>query len=52
MSDKAAKFTVGTEVFYRNKAKGAEGEGILCSVTSVIGDGKQRRSGCVHLHSR
>lgn len=37
------RFTVGTEVFYRNKAKGAEGEGILCSVTNIIGDGKQRR---------
>ncbi|KAF2757618.1 hypothetical protein EJ05DRAFT_538780 [Pseudovirgaria hyperparasitica] len=33
----------GTEVFYRNKAKAVEGEGILCSVTAVIGDGKQRR---------
>lgn len=34
---------VGAEVFYRNKAKAAEGEGILCNVTNVIGEGKQRR---------
>ncbi|OCK84366.1 hypothetical protein K432DRAFT_289125 [Lepidopterella palustris CBS 459.81] len=37
------KLQVDTEVLYRNKAKAAEGEGILCRVTSVIGEGKQRR---------
>ncbi|EKG20953.1 SAGA-associated factor 29 [Macrophomina phaseolina MS6] len=37
------RLSVGTEVFYRNKQKNTEGEGILCSVTSVIGEGKQRR---------
>ncbi|KAF2817720.1 uncharacterized protein BDZ99DRAFT_432044 [Mytilinidion resinicola] len=37
------KLQVTTEVLYRNKAKAAEGEGILCRVTSVIGEGKQRR---------
>lgn len=30
-------------VFYKNKGRAAEGEGILCRVTSVIGEGKQRR---------
>lgn len=30
-------------VFYRNKGRGQEGEGILCRVTNVIGEGKQRR---------
>lgn len=30
-------------VFYRNKGRAAEGEGILCRVTNVIGEGKQRR---------
>ena len=34
---------VGAMVFYRNKGRAAEGEGILCKVTNVIGDGKQRR---------
>ncbi|KAF2181975.1 hypothetical protein K469DRAFT_670424 [Zopfia rhizophila CBS 207.26] len=35
---------VNTEVLYRNnKARTVEGEGILCRVTSVIGEGKQRR---------
>ncbi|KAF2452930.1 SGF29 tudor-like domain-containing protein [Lineolata rhizophorae] len=34
---------VGVEVFYRNKTKAVEGEGILCSITNVIGEGKQRR---------
>ncbi|KAF4555953.1 SAGA-associated factor 29-like protein [Elsinoe fawcettii] len=33
----------GAMVFYRNKNRAAEGEGILCRVTSVIGEGKQRR---------
>ncbi|KAF2102673.1 hypothetical protein NA57DRAFT_71661 [Rhizodiscina lignyota] len=52
------KLTVGAEVFYRNSPRPTprgkpssiaapleqpEGEGILCSVTSVIGEGKQRR---------
>lgn len=33
-----------TEVLYRNnKSRASEGEGILCRVTSVIGEGKQRR---------
>ncbi|GAB7366534.1 hypothetical protein MBLNU230_g8522t1 [Neophaeotheca triangularis] len=30
-------------VFHRHKDPSAEGEGILCRVTSVIGEGKQRR---------
>ncbi|KAF2269823.1 hypothetical protein CC78DRAFT_564509 [Lojkania enalia] len=35
---------VNTEVLYRpNKSRTFEGEGILCRVTSVIGEGKQRR---------
>ena len=38
---------VGTEVLYRKKGpqkgKDTEGDGILCEVTSVIGEGKQRR---------
>ncbi|KAF2643948.1 hypothetical protein P280DRAFT_420498, partial [Massarina eburnea CBS 473.64] len=38
---------VNTEVLYRNpkasRPPTAEGEGILCRVTSVIGEGKQRR---------
>ena len=37
------KLVAGTEVLYRNKGRTAEGEGILCSVTSVTGEGKQRR---------
>jgi SAGA-associated factor 29 len=42
------KFQVGTEVLYRKKGVGKavdpnEGEGMLCQVTSVIGEGKQRR---------
>ncbi|EON64035.1 hypothetical protein W97_03265 [Coniosporium apollinis CBS 100218] len=37
------KLQVGTEVCYKNKAKAAEGEGILCSITNVVGEGKQRR---------
>jgi len=35
--------SVGDMVFYRNKGRAQEGEGILCRVTSVIGEGKQRR---------
>ncbi|KAF2087348.1 hypothetical protein K490DRAFT_65740 [Saccharata proteae CBS 121410] len=41
--DSRHRLTVGTEVFYRNKQKNTEGEGILCQITSVIGEGKQRR---------
>lgn len=38
------RLSVGTEVVYRNnKSRSVEGEGILCRVTSVIGEGKQRR---------
>ncbi|PSN66113.1 hypothetical protein BS50DRAFT_677394 [Corynespora cassiicola Philippines] len=38
------RLTVNTEVLYRNnKSRNSEGEGILCRVTSVIGEGKQRR---------
>ncbi|KIW03584.1 uncharacterized protein PV09_05339 [Verruconis gallopava] len=41
------KFQVGTEVLYRKKGVGKvdpnDGEGMLCQVTSVIGEGKQRR---------
>ena len=43
VSTEKHKLHVNTEVLYRNKAKAAEGEGILCRVTSVIGEGKQRR---------
>ncbi|KAF2748584.1 hypothetical protein M011DRAFT_466384 [Sporormia fimetaria CBS 119925] len=38
--------TLHTEVLYRNHSKSrpsTEGEGILCRVTAVIGEGKQRR---------
>lgn len=35
--------SVGAMVYYRNKGRAQEGEGILCRVTSVIGEGKQRR---------
>lgn len=34
---------LGETVFYRKKGRDAEGEGILCRVTNVIGEGKQRR---------
>lgn len=34
---------MGEIVFYRNKGRAVEGEGILCKVTNVIGEGKQRR---------
>ncbi|KAF2865129.1 SGF29 tudor-like domain-containing protein [Massariosphaeria phaeospora] len=38
------RLIVGTDVLYRNnKYRNSEGEGILCRVTSVIGEGKQRR---------
>ena len=42
------RFQVGTEVLYRKKGMNKavdpnEGEGMLCQVTSVIGEGKQRR---------
>jgi SAGA-associated factor 29 len=38
--------TVNTEVLYRSREEGldiVEGEGILCRITSIIGEGKQRR---------
>ncbi|KAF2470241.1 uncharacterized protein BDR25DRAFT_288052 [Lindgomyces ingoldianus] len=42
--DPKPRLTVHTEVLYRNnKSRSLEGEGILCRVTSVIGEGKQRR---------
>ncbi len=41
--ERREKFPVGSEVFYKYKAKDADGEGILCTVTKVIGEGKQRR---------
>ncbi|KAL1297357.1 hypothetical protein AAFC00_004898 [Neodothiora populina] len=34
---------LGAMVFYKTKTRASEGEGILCRVTSVIGEGKQRR---------
>lgn len=34
---------MGAMVFYKTKTRASEGEGILCRVTSVIGEGKQRR---------
>lgn len=39
------RLSPNTEVLYRHSKQRAnnEGEGILCRVTSVIGDGKQRR---------
>ena len=37
------KLQVGSEVFFRNKARNAEGSGILCTITSIVGEGKQRR---------
>lgn len=40
--DARHKLSVGTEVLYRKKDL-TEGEGILCSVTSVSGDGKLKR---------
>ncbi|KAF1815621.1 hypothetical protein P152DRAFT_505479 [Eremomyces bilateralis CBS 781.70] len=54
VAERHPKLTVGTEVLYRaptaknQKSKlvdrdPSEGEGILCSITSVIGEGKQRR---------
>lgn len=36
-------FKAGETVFYRHKDKLLEGEGILCRITAVIGEGKQRR---------
>ncbi|KAF2709984.1 hypothetical protein K504DRAFT_466432 [Pleomassaria siparia CBS 279.74] len=42
--DPKHRLHVGTEVLYRNnKSRSLEGEGILCRVTTVIGEGKQRR---------
>ena len=37
------KLQVGSEVFFRNKARNAEGSGILCTITAMVGEGKQRR---------
>ncbi|KAF2740258.1 hypothetical protein EJ04DRAFT_572537 [Polyplosphaeria fusca] len=37
------RLTLNTEVLYRTPKTRQEGEGILCRVTSVIGEGKQRR---------
>ena len=37
------RLTVNTEVLYRDTSHLSEGEGILCRVTAVIGEGKQRR---------
>ncbi|KAI9664387.1 MAG: SAGA HAT/Core module component [Alyxoria varia] len=38
------KFAIGTEVFFRHKAKeNREGEGIQCKVTGILDNGKQRR---------
>ncbi|KAI9709287.1 MAG: SAGA HAT/Core module component [Bogoriella megaspora] len=37
------KLTKGAEVLYRNKKRDAEGSGILCTITSIVGEGKQRR---------
>lgn len=42
-TDRQSLFKVGAEVFYRNNSKKSEGEGILCSITSILGEGKQRR---------
>lgn len=43
-SESKPKLTVGAEVFAKNTNKPQqEGEGILCTVTKVIGEGKQRR---------
>lgn len=36
-------FKVGDFVLYKHKDRTSEGEGILCRVTAVIGEGKQRR---------
>lgn len=51
LTDSRPRLSPSTEVLYRNNAKhrsssstaSFEGEGILCRVTSVIGEGKQRR---------
>ncbi|PVI04665.1 hypothetical protein DM02DRAFT_611290 [Periconia macrospinosa] len=47
VKDPKPRLHVHTEVLYRNpkasKPPTSEGEGILCRVTSVIGEGKQRR---------
>ena len=43
---KEQRLTVNTEVLYhptQNRLENVEGEGILCCITSVIGEGKQRR---------
>ncbi|CAD0023067.1 unnamed protein product, partial [Aureobasidium pullulans] len=43
VEDGAESLNLGAQVFYRNKGRTQEGEGILCRVTNVIGEGKQRR---------
>lgn len=44
MSSEKHRLIANTEVLYRNnKSRSVEGEGILCRVTQVIGEGKQRR---------
>ncbi|KAF2231727.1 hypothetical protein EV356DRAFT_535238 [Viridothelium virens] len=42
-ANRPQKLHVGAEVFFRNKARNAEGSGILCTITSINGEGKQRR---------
>lgn len=36
-------YKTGDFVLYKHRDRGSEGEGILCRVTAVIGEGKQRR---------
>ncbi|QIW95951.1 hypothetical protein AMS68_001469 [Peltaster fructicola] len=36
-------YKTGDLVLYKHRDRGSEGEGILCRVTAVIGEGKQRR---------
>ncbi|CAD0016496.1 unnamed protein product [Aureobasidium pullulans] len=43
VDDEASVLNLGAQVFYRNKGRTQEGEGILCRVTNIIGEGKQRR---------
>jgi len=44
VSSEKHRLIANTEVLYRNnKSRSVEGEGILCRVTQVIGEGKQRR---------
>ena len=41
--EKSGQFTIGSEVYYRNKEIAEGGEGILCKITNVIGEGSKRR---------